>query len=671
MDSFNTLRIANSSEWNWPKFSQKSKKVDGYDRPESFEMWFRRSTCILGRSIVQVTCFTPLALRALTGYSSRNNLMQYMTLVPASMVFMLGVILTVKALEIFKLYKNHQGPKNIANLQPISIAINTYTAFTTLTLVALGHPLLALTTIVVTMANSIFWYSYAYLPPSPPKSISHRLSCQTDAAIRQKILDLPELQPGESIDLNFSFSKINDSTLNMIAAHVFKHPKHFEGNLLNLRGCHNITKQGVTELLKRYPKLHLDLTDCGIVEHDIYDLRYRFPKANLEYYPVYQGLVKAFHSEQYCDISFLIEDREIKAHKFIFAAFDKIPDTSQRIAIDGITHDEFKIILEEIYSGKLQDENRQKLPGFFVGTYNPRYVEKLFNNPKYGTDFIIGAKGKEFHVHRAILGHLSEYFETRFSTGMREAIEMKMVMSDWSAKDCQCILNSFYKPQVFHDLEDVYEKIAGLLSNQLSYQWQQQAVKSLIKEETVTQWLELAVQTNMETLKKGCLDYIKHKYNISLSIEAEGKFGLNLEEKSTFSIRPQYFLIDSLESIIPREIVENISHLTIGKKEWIDFYLKVISKIPKLKVLNTSSDSNHITLKDAQKLQLACPGSSWRNLHLSGTIIVDDPTFDDILNNNPNIEHLYVDHLRILETKVWKAICSLTQLKSLKIDNNS
>ena len=662
MDSLNNIRKANFSEWHWPQFSEKSQEVDKYDRPESFDAWFRRSTCIIGRSVVQVICLTPLAIKAWnSAYYSPNSLGQILAPFPALTIFWLAATIVTKAFEIFELYKSYQNQKNCFKDYPQStcVQINVSTVVTALALAALGHQYLALTTVVMTVANTMLWYSHAYLPsPLPTQCAVKSLAFQKDEDIRQKIHDLPVLKPGEYIHLNLFYSQVTDKTLHMLAAHVFQDRNNLEENIIDLRGCEKITERGAKDLLTKYPKLHLDLTDCGIEEQDVQFLRYDFPKATIEYYPIYKGLVNAFHSGQYSDISFLVEGREIKAHKFIFAAFDKIPDTSQKIIIDGIPHDEFKIILEEIYSGKLQDENRLKLPSIFEGSYNPRFVEKLFNDPS-SSDFKIIVEGKEFHVHRAILGHLSDFFKTSFNPGMREAAQMKMVMPEWIEKDCQCILRSFYQPQIFHDLEGIYGKIAPLLSKQISYQWQFQAVQHLINDETVTQWLELARRDNLSILKKKCLNFLNQKNKIILGI-ANDQYHLSFTADDKINDFDMF----------PAEILDNVSSISIYlsySRNW-DF-VSALSQLPNLKNFDISFGSLPISLNEAQLIQIACPGATWRNISLM--IKTDEnyiPFFEEFLKSNPEIQFLHIPKIRILDFIVWKAIYSLTHLKLLAID---
>lgn len=133
-------------------------------------------------------------------------------------------------------------------------------------------------------------------------------------------------------------------------------------------------------------------------------------------------------------------------------------------------------------------------------------------------------------------------------------------------------------------------------------------------------------------------------------------------------------------------------------EKWIESVQFVCSKLPKLKFLNTSSNSLPITLQEAILLQSASPGSSWKILHLAGSIRDLDkllagrikegsealiigpsdeiisihgyvlPTIEQFLKENPKIEMIHIENLVLFEHNVWQAICSLSELRFLNIE---
>ena len=147
------------------------------------------------------------------------------------------------------------------------------------------------------------------------------------------------------------------------------------------------------------------------------------------------------------DFTFVIGDKEIPAHRFLFSAFGVVPKTileneqPLKIPINGINDKDFRTILEEIYTGKLTQLSRAKLPPeLFRGDYDGKFFKKLYNNPSL-SDCIVKVDGCTFHCHRAILTMLSPFFASAFSNNMKESINKEILLPDIDQEECAWILN--------------------------------------------------------------------------------------------------------------------------------------------------------------------------------------------------------------------------------------
>ena len=297
-----------------------------------------------------------------------------------------------------------------------------------------------------------------------------------------------------------------------------------------LRGCQDITLKGL-ESFSPYNYIRIDLTDTKIKEEDIFIYRRKKPDIKIDFIPIYRDLKKVFEDGLYSDLTFVAEGKEIPAHRFPFLAFDIIPnfilENKQPLKIDikDISYKDFKVILEEIYTGKLTKESHSKLPqDIFKGRYDAKFIQKLYNNPSL-SDFIVEAEGCKFHCHRALLSIMSPFFASALSSNMKESILNEITLPDLDQEECAWILQTLYflKPTLPKDrskAQGLYGKIESFISNRLTYTWQIDCEKQFVfDDEEIDQWLNFAKENNLSILKEYCGEIISKNSNfVSLSI---------------------------------------------------------------------------------------------------------------------------------------------------------
>ena len=417
-----------------------------------------------------------------------------------------------------------------------------------------------------------------------------------------------------------------------------------------------------------YLGISIDLTDTSIKEDDIFIFRSRYPEINFDFFPIYSGFKDIFENELYSDLTFLVENRKILSHRFLFSAFENVPKVvlenpkPLNIAIKGLGYDEFRQILERVYTGKVSQEDLLKLQQeYFIGNYDPYFFRKLYNNPLF-SDFIVKVNGCQFHCHRAILGSMSSYFKAVLRNSMLESISKEIFLPDLNKEECSWILQNLYlrEKNLPSDSQALgfFEKIEPFFSTHLTNTWQYQCCKRQLFKEN---HLELAQKRNLTFL----LDYYLNK----IQINAHFKSIVGLNAKS-FSVTIDSDFVNSSNNM-PRRFASQVHEITLDghleEGEW-EKMTKKLCQFPKLEIFNNSPDYL-ISLEEAKMLQSLCPNVRFKKVNLGKShTVIDVKSLILFLKANRGIEELYIEAcVKKLNMDFFNSIMARKYLKKLFI----
>lgn len=167
----------------------------------------------------------------------------------------------------FKVIRIASTIATIANLVLLCIAGSIFTAVAIALTVAFGNYLMY--KLALTQFSALI-----------PKERTLDLARQDDEAIRQRITYISDdpsaqeksLSPRETLSLNLTGSTISDSTLNLLASQLFKADHRKKGHRVNVTDCHSISREGIHQLLKRFPFLEVNFTQTKLKDSEIRDL---------------------------------------------------------------------------------------------------------------------------------------------------------------------------------------------------------------------------------------------------------------------------------------------------------------------------------------------------------------------------------------------------------------
>ncbi|CAK8685837.1 unnamed protein product [Clavelina lepadiformis] len=86
-----------------------------------------------------------------------------------------------------------------------------------------------------------------------------------------------------------------------------------------------------------------------------------------------------------------------------------------------------------------------------------RNLNEERNTTKYFCDFTIKAGGKQFPVHKCVVGSFSEYFKKMFTTKMRESNLNEGSVEEVSGPTMTSIINFIYTSCIILTNDNVYD----------------------------------------------------------------------------------------------------------------------------------------------------------------------------------------------------------------------
>jgi hypothetical protein len=224
----------------------------------------------------------------------------------------------------------------------------------------------ALTLQAALTANAYFWRERCHHSMNTPHSPIPSLAALEDPNnAYPHTIELSGLSQGwleYSIDqikqhptkakISLCGSEINKELLQSLLQKLIPHSENPPQLLLDLRRCHRLSIHDIAEVLRQHPSLHMVLS-APFTSENIYWLQTECPLSPIDFDTRYEDLLSLFEKGIDTDITFIVKGKEIKAHRFIFAAFENANvnnlQPGEKVVIDEMDPIKFTASLRVVY----------------------------------------------------------------------------------------------------------------------------------------------------------------------------------------------------------------------------------------------------------------------------------------------------------------------------------